>query len=67
MKQPVNKLRAKRVSKRWTLDQLAEMAGVARSTVVRAEKGVTPKVETRRRLAEALGVQPHELWSFWAE
>ena len=45
-----------------TQEQLAERSGVAISTVVRIERNqVEPQGRTIRKLAEALGVEPHEL------
>ncbi len=45
-----------------TQEQLAERSGVAISTVIRIERNqVEPQGRTIRKLAEALGVEPHEL------
>jgi transcriptional regulator with XRE-family HTH domain len=45
-----------------TQAQLAERSGVAISTVIRIERNqVEPQGRTIRKLAEALGVEPHEL------
>ena len=50
---------------RWTLDQLAEAAGVSRRMVVNVEQGTAnPSVGTLLRLGEALGVGlPAPWWS----
>lgn len=51
------RVRAHRQSREWTLDTLAEQAGVSRRMVVSVEQGeVNPSVGTLLRLAEALGV-----------
>ncbi len=42
--------------------ELAERAGVSRATIAELELGKRkPHPKTRRKLAEALGVEPHEL------
>src|SRR4051812_40090766 len=51
------RVRQERQSRRWTLDQLADTAGVSRRMVVNIEQGTTnPSVGTLVRLSEALGV-----------
>ncbi|HUY98934.1 MAG TPA: XRE family transcriptional regulator [Thermomicrobiaceae bacterium] len=46
-----------RQSRRWTLDQLAQAAGVSRRMVVNVEQGaVNPSVGTLLRISDALGV-----------
>jgi transcriptional regulator with XRE-family HTH domain len=51
------RVRQERQSRRWTLDQLAEAAGVSRRMVVNVEQGaVNPSVGTLLRLSDALGV-----------
>ncbi len=51
------RVKRERKSRGWTLDQLAESAGVSRRMVVSVEKGeVNPSVGTLLRLAEALRV-----------
>ena len=51
------RVRQERHSRGWTLDQLAEAAGVSRRMVVNVEQGaVNPSVGTLLRLAEALRV-----------
>lgn len=50
------RVRDLRQGRRWTLDQLADAAGVSRRMVVNVEQGVTnPSVGTLLRLSEALG------------
>ena len=51
------RVRQERQSRRWTLDQLASVAGVSRRVVVNVEQGSTnPSVGTLLRLSDALGV-----------
>lgn len=51
------RVRQERQSRHWTLDQLAEAAGVSRRMVVNVEQGaVNPSVGTLLRLSDALGV-----------
>lgn len=51
------RLRAQRRARDWTLDQLAEAAGVSRRMVVNVEQGsANPSVGTLLRLTEALGI-----------
>jgi len=51
------RVKQERQSRGWTLDQLAEAAGVSRRMVVSVEQGaVNPSVGTLLRLSDALGV-----------
>lgn len=51
------RVRQERQARRWTLDQLAEAAGVSRRMLVNVEQGATnPSVGTLLRLSDALGV-----------
>ena len=51
------RVRQERQSRGWTLDQLAEAAGVSRRMVVNVEQGaVNPSVGTLLRISDALGV-----------
>jgi transcriptional regulator with XRE-family HTH domain len=51
------RVRQERQSRRWTLDQLAEVAGVSRRMVVNVEQGTAnPSVGTLLRISDALGV-----------
>ena len=51
------RVRQERQSRRWTLDQLAETAGVSRRMVVTVEQGAAnPSVGTLLRISDALGV-----------
>jgi transcriptional regulator with XRE-family HTH domain len=43
-------------------EELAERAGVSRATIADLERGKrSPQPKTRRKLAAALGVEPHQL------
>jgi transcriptional regulator with XRE-family HTH domain len=56
------KLRETRKRKLLTQQQLAERSGVGIATIIRIERNqVEPRGSTIRKLAEALGVDPHEL------
>ncbi|HEY2129942.1 MAG TPA: XRE family transcriptional regulator [Streptosporangiaceae bacterium] len=51
------RVRQQRQSRRWTLDQLAEAAGVSRRMVINVEQGAAnPSVGTLLRISDALGV-----------
>src|SRR6188472_4436741 len=51
------RVKQERQVRRWTLDQLAETAGVSRRMVVNVEQGAAnPSVGTLLRLSNALGV-----------
>jgi len=51
------RVRQERQSRRWTLDQLAEAAGVSRRMVVNVEQGAAnPSVGTLLRISDALGI-----------
>jgi len=51
------RVRQERLSRGWTLDQLAENAGVGRRAVVNVEQGTAnPSVGTLLRIGDALGV-----------
>jgi transcriptional regulator with XRE-family HTH domain len=51
------RVKQERQARRWTLDRLAEAAGVSRRMVVNVEQGTTnPSVGTLLRISDALGV-----------
>src|SRR4051812_19339718 len=51
------RVRQERQSRRWTLDQLAQAAGVSRRMVINVEQGAAnPSVGTLLRISDALGV-----------
>jgi transcriptional regulator with XRE-family HTH domain len=55
-------VRAKRVAKFWTQEQLAREAGISQKALSKIENNeVEPRFSTIIRLAEALGVEPSEL------
>ena len=52
-----SRVRHERLERGWTLDRLAEVAGVSRRMVVNVEQGtVNPSIGTLLRLSDALGV-----------
>ena len=52
-----HRVRQERQSRRWTLDRLAETAGVSRRMVVNVEQGAAnPSVGTLLRISDALGI-----------
>src|SRR5262245_45775376 len=51
------RVKQERQTRRWTLDQLAEAAGVSRRMVVSVEQGaVNPSVGTLLKISDALGI-----------
>lgn len=51
------RVRKERLSRGWTLDQLADVAGVSRRMLINVEQGaVNPSVGTLLRLSDALGI-----------
>lgn len=51
------RVKQERQARRWTLDQLAEKAGVSRRAVVNVEQGAAnPSVGTLLRISDALGI-----------
>ncbi len=51
------RVKRERQARQWTLDQLAEAAGVSRRAVVNVEQGVAnPSVGTLLRISDALGI-----------
>lgn len=51
------RVKQERQERRWTLDQLAEAAGVSRRAVVNVEQGAAnPSVGTLLRISDALGI-----------
>lgn len=52
-----SRIKQERSNRRWTLDQLAEVAAVSRRMLVKVEQGaVNPSVGTLLRLSDALGI-----------
>jgi transcriptional regulator with XRE-family HTH domain len=57
-----DRLKALRIERALTQEELAEKAGVTRNTVARLERGENePHMPTVRKLAGALGVHPRAL------
>jgi transcriptional regulator with XRE-family HTH domain len=57
-----SRLRELRDKASLSQEELAELAGVSRTTIAELELGKrAPHPKTRRKLAEALGVEPAEL------
>ena len=55
----LNNLRTRRA---LTQEELAAIANIGKNTVNRIERNLTePHMSTLRKLAQALGVEPHEL------
>ena len=54
-------LRAERLRHGWTQQQLADFAGISLSTVERAEKGESIRVDCIQRLCECLSKTSEEL------
>lgn len=51
------RVKQERTARRWTLDQLADKAGVSRRAVVNVEQGAAnPSVGTLLRISDALGI-----------
>ena len=50
-----------RVERAMTQAELAEKSGIDRTTIARLERGASAKMETIRRLADALDVEPGQL------
>jgi transcriptional regulator with XRE-family HTH domain len=60
--QTTPRLRELRDKASLSQEELAERAGVSRTTIAELELGKRkPQPKTRRKLAKALGVAPHEL------
>ena len=60
--QVASRVRAARVARLWTQEDLAQRAGVGRATIARIETGTwVPRMRTIRALAEALEVGPADL------
>jgi transcriptional regulator with XRE-family HTH domain len=56
------RLKDLRIRVALTQEELAAKAGIGKNTVNRVERNLTePHMSTLRKLAQALGVEPHEL------
>jgi transcriptional regulator with XRE-family HTH domain len=59
----LTRLRDMRERKALSQRELSAAAGISRTTLVMLETlEAEPQPRTLRKLAEALGVEPHELW-----
>jgi transcriptional regulator with XRE-family HTH domain len=59
---PLGRLREHRERRSFSLAELAQLSGIAKSTIYRLEHGgPAPHPKTVRKLAEALGVEPADL------
>ncbi|HYW90557.1 MAG TPA: helix-turn-helix transcriptional regulator [Chloroflexota bacterium] len=59
---PLSRLRDLRLNAALSQDDLAKLAGVTRTTIIRLEQGEpNPIPSTVRKLAEALNVKPQAL------
>jgi transcriptional regulator with XRE-family HTH domain len=57
-----NRLKELRIRRALTQEELAAKAGMGKNTVNRIERNLNePHMSTLRKLAQALGVEPHEL------
>ncbi|MGI9147758.1 MAG: helix-turn-helix domain-containing protein [Chloroflexota bacterium] len=56
-----------RVERAMTQAELADKSGVDRTTIARLERGTAAKMETIRRLADALKVEPSQLLHQWGD
>ena len=63
VKVDAKKLQDARLAKFWSRDELANESGIHRDHIGRLERGYEgeSRPPTIRKLAEALGVEPHEL------
>lgn len=59
---PNRKLQALRINQGLSPNALAHRAGVAGNTVRAAERGITPSPHVQLAVAEALGVEPLDVW-----
>ena len=56
------RLKDLRIRRALTQEELANKASIGKNTVNRVERNLTePHMSTLRKLAQALGVEPHEL------
>lgn len=55
-------LRAKRINRGMSLDQLSDEIGVPKATLARAELGTVPNPSTQKKIADYWEVLPTDLW-----
>lgn len=62
---PLNAIKAARMTRGWTLDDLASATGIDKGTLSRIENNlVDVKLETALRVAAAFGKRVEELWGW---
>lgn len=61
MKIYINKVRALRLGKNWSQEQLSKESGLSLRTIQRIENGSNISMDSLKVLAKALGVEPNEL------
>jgi len=62
----IKSLRELRIERQWSQDELAKFVGVTSKTIQRAEGGAPLRLETVRKLAHVLGLQPEQMAAVWA-
>lgn len=62
---PDAQVREARIARMLTQAQLAKLAGISRRTLVYAEQGWVPSIETRRKLLTALDIPIHLQTMVW--
>lgn len=58
----MSELRAARVNRGLSLDQLSDETGVPKTTLARVERGSVPNPSTQKKIADFYDVQPTDLW-----
>ncbi len=59
------RIKIERIMRDWTMEQLAEKAGLGTTTIASVEKGLgSPTLDTIEKLAIALDIKLHELLIF---
>jgi len=58
----MNKLREFRLKKKWRQFDLAAKSGVTFSLISPIELGYRPELQTKEKLAKALGVKVKDIW-----
>ena len=61
MKIDLHKVKALRLNKSWSQEQLSEVSGLSLRTIQRIENGSNISIESLKVLAMALEVDPNEL------
>jgi DNA-binding XRE family transcriptional regulator len=66
-KPPKNNLRKLRLERMMSKAELARRAGVSTLTIDRVERGLSCRMDTKRKILEALGLQPSDRVSVFGE